>query len=49
MAELGTASGDVSVTVGDAASGEVRKITFSATAVSQVGLCLLLPCMRWHA
>lgn len=36
MAELGTAAGDVSVTVGDAGSGEVRKVTFSATAVSQV-------------
>ncbi|KAF5834411.1 flagellar associated protein [Dunaliella salina] len=35
MAELGTASGDVAVTVGDAATGEVRKMTFSATAVSQ--------------
>jgi len=35
MAELGTASGDVAVTVGDSTSGEVRKMTFSATAVSQ--------------
>eukprot|EP00983_Pelagomonas_calceolata_P086335 1156737-Pelagomonas_calceolata.AAC.6 len=39
MAELGTASGDVAVTVGDSTSGEVRKMTFSATAVSQVRAC----------